>query len=230
MDLLVKGTAHTRMKVIGVKTTVKTSASSDTGRLTKSEDEQFDLSAIFCQQVWRFILATWAGIEKGWNRIAMYLERLRTRALKSLEGFLMYAHYGRVGAIPTWRVYHLSDMCPAGTAWGHWEAHPCTRSVGSRRQQTIVARLFRAPFLVKATPIPFQCHNYAVITRSHAFLIDDIKRRVLLPVHKQLSSDRPIILSYPTACVFHNRRSKLCDGRAINHRRRIGCGCSELIV
>ncbi len=33
--------------------------------------------------------------------IAMYLERLRTRALKSLEGFLMYAHYGRVGAIPT---------------------------------------------------------------------------------------------------------------------------------
>ena len=50
----------------------------------------------------------------------MYLERLRTRALKSLEGFLMYvifkasqprgggggggggyAHYGRVGAIPT---------------------------------------------------------------------------------------------------------------------------------
>ena len=33
--------------------------------------------------------------------IAMYIERLRTRALKSLEGFLMYAHYGRVGAIPT---------------------------------------------------------------------------------------------------------------------------------
>ena len=31
----------------------------------------------------------------------MYLERLRTRALKSLEGFLMYAHYGRVGAIPS---------------------------------------------------------------------------------------------------------------------------------
>ena len=36
MDLLVKGTAHTRMKVIGGKTTVKTSATSDIGRLTKS--------------------------------------------------------------------------------------------------------------------------------------------------------------------------------------------------
>ena len=36
IDLLVKGTAHTRMKVIGTKTTVKTSATSDVGRLTKS--------------------------------------------------------------------------------------------------------------------------------------------------------------------------------------------------
>ena len=36
MDLLVKGTAHTRMKVIGEKTTIKTSATSDIGRLTKS--------------------------------------------------------------------------------------------------------------------------------------------------------------------------------------------------
>ena len=36
VDLLVKGTAHTRMKVIGGKTTVKTSATSDIGRLTKS--------------------------------------------------------------------------------------------------------------------------------------------------------------------------------------------------
>ena len=35
MDLLVKGTAHTRMKVIGVKITVKTSVTSDVGRLTK---------------------------------------------------------------------------------------------------------------------------------------------------------------------------------------------------
>ena len=34
MDLLVKGTAHTRMKVIGAKITVKTSATSDIGRLT----------------------------------------------------------------------------------------------------------------------------------------------------------------------------------------------------
>ena len=32
IDLLVKGTAHTRMKVIGRKTTVKTSATSDVSR------------------------------------------------------------------------------------------------------------------------------------------------------------------------------------------------------
>ena len=36
MDLLVKGTAYTQMKVIGAKTMVKTSATSDIGRLTKS--------------------------------------------------------------------------------------------------------------------------------------------------------------------------------------------------
>ena len=36
MDLLVKGTAHTQIKMIGAKTTVKTSATSDVGRLTKS--------------------------------------------------------------------------------------------------------------------------------------------------------------------------------------------------
>ena len=36
MDLLVKGTAHTQMKVIGAKTMVKTSATSDVRHLTKS--------------------------------------------------------------------------------------------------------------------------------------------------------------------------------------------------
>ena len=36
MDLLVKGAAHTRMKAIGGKTTVKTSATSDIVHLTKS--------------------------------------------------------------------------------------------------------------------------------------------------------------------------------------------------
>ena len=40
------------------------------------------------------------GIEKGWSGIAMYLERLRMQVLKSLECFLMYAHYGRVSTIP----------------------------------------------------------------------------------------------------------------------------------
>ena len=49
IDLLVKGTAHTRMKAIGRKNTVKTSATSDVGRLTKPLDEQFDLSAVLCQ-------------------------------------------------------------------------------------------------------------------------------------------------------------------------------------
>ena len=36
MDLLVKGTARTRKKVIGEKITIKTSTTSDVGRLTKS--------------------------------------------------------------------------------------------------------------------------------------------------------------------------------------------------
>ena len=40
MDLLVKGAAHTRMKVIGAKITVKTSATADIGRLTKSLKEE----------------------------------------------------------------------------------------------------------------------------------------------------------------------------------------------
>jgi len=40
VDLLVKGTAHTRIKVIGAKITVKTSATSDVGRLTKISGEE----------------------------------------------------------------------------------------------------------------------------------------------------------------------------------------------
>ena len=42
MDLLVKSTAHTRMKVIDGKTTIKTSATFDIGRLTKSLEEDED--------------------------------------------------------------------------------------------------------------------------------------------------------------------------------------------
>ena len=57
MDLLVKGTAHTPMKMIGGKITVKTSATFDIGRLTKSLRDD-DHSAVFCQQVLRCILAT----------------------------------------------------------------------------------------------------------------------------------------------------------------------------
>ena len=40
-------------------------------------------------------------MDKRWNRIARGPERYRTRAFESLEGFRMYTHYGRVGAIPT---------------------------------------------------------------------------------------------------------------------------------
>ena len=36
IDLLVKGTVHTQMKVIGGKNTVKASVTSDVGHLTKS--------------------------------------------------------------------------------------------------------------------------------------------------------------------------------------------------
>ena len=65
ITLLVKALhAHTLMKVIGGKTTAKTSATSEE---EDDEDEQFDLSSIFCQQVssifcqqvWQYILARW---------------------------------------------------------------------------------------------------------------------------------------------------------------------------
>ena len=48
-------------------------------------------------------------VEKRQNRIAKCPEWLRTRAFASLVGFCIYTHYGRVSAIPTWRVYRLSD-------------------------------------------------------------------------------------------------------------------------
>ena len=42
MDSLVKGTAHTRMKVIGAKITVKTSATFNIGHLTKEKKKKKD--------------------------------------------------------------------------------------------------------------------------------------------------------------------------------------------
>ena len=78
MDLLVKGTAHTRMKVIGEKTTVKTSATSLPTRFDKiseEDEDEDDLSAVFCRQVWRCILATW-GVSLDRERLAMCLEGL----------------------------------------------------------------------------------------------------------------------------------------------------------
>ena len=51
------------MKVIDAKTTVKTSATSDVGRLTKSlkkmKMNNLTILSVFCRQVWRCILATW---------------------------------------------------------------------------------------------------------------------------------------------------------------------------
>ena len=71
--LVVKGTAHTRLREILAKATVIALASFDVGR----------------------------SVEKRRNRIAKYPERLGTGAFVSLEGFHMYTHYGRVSAIPT---------------------------------------------------------------------------------------------------------------------------------
>ena len=43
------------------------------------------------------------------------------RALGSLAGFPMYTHYGRAGAIPTQRVYRLSDIaCPENKVALNW--------------------------------------------------------------------------------------------------------------
>ena len=48
IDLLVKGTVHTRMKVIGGKTMVKPSATSDIGHLTKSlKKNSFQQSSLY---------------------------------------------------------------------------------------------------------------------------------------------------------------------------------------
>ena len=47
------------------------------------------------------LLGRYRWVEKRLNRVAMCLERPRTQAQGSLEGFCMYTHYGRVGAIPT---------------------------------------------------------------------------------------------------------------------------------
>ena len=44
---------------------------------------------------------SYLGVEKHWSRIAKCLGRLRSRALGSLAGFRMYAHYANVGANPT---------------------------------------------------------------------------------------------------------------------------------
>ena len=68
IDLLVKGTAHMRMKVIGGRTMAKTSGTSNIGHFAKSLKKKkkkkmmkmkilFDFSVVLCQQVWRCILA-----------------------------------------------------------------------------------------------------------------------------------------------------------------------------
>ena len=65
INLLVKDTAHTRMKVIGGRTMVKTSGTSNIGHFAKSLKKKkkkkkkkmkmkklFDFSVVLCQQVW----------------------------------------------------------------------------------------------------------------------------------------------------------------------------------
>ena len=72
IHLLVKGTAQTRMKVIGGRTMVKTSGTSNIGRVANSLKKKkkkkkmkmkmkklFEFSVVLCQQVWRCILAMW---------------------------------------------------------------------------------------------------------------------------------------------------------------------------
>ena len=51
IDLLVKGTVHTQMKVIGGKNTVKTSVTSDVGHLTKSFKKKKKMNNL---TFWRF--------------------------------------------------------------------------------------------------------------------------------------------------------------------------------
>ena len=119
INLLVKGTVHTRMKVIGGKTMVKTSATSNVGCLTKSLKEDEKMKKMNKSKLQPFSgsrssdafqpLRGYLSVEKCWNRIAKCPETLRTRAFASLEGFRMYVHYGRVGAIHTQRVYQLTD-------------------------------------------------------------------------------------------------------------------------
>ena len=72
------------MKVIGAKTTFKTSATSDVGHFTKSLKKmkmtfwQFSVSKCVAMNLMMMMMMRYCWIEKGWNRIAMYLERLRT--------------------------------------------------------------------------------------------------------------------------------------------------------
>ena len=95
------------MKETRAKTTMITSASSGVGRLKKSlKKKMMEKSTIrpFFVSKSRDVFQLLGGyrwVEKRWTRIARVPERYRTRAFESLEGFCMYTHYGRVGAIPT---------------------------------------------------------------------------------------------------------------------------------
>ena len=102
--LVVKGTAHTRLKEIRAKATVIALASFDVGRLKKSLEEENQRFSRFLavSLAMRFShLGGYHSVEKRWNRIAKCPEWLTTRAFATLEGFRMYTHYGCVGAIPT---------------------------------------------------------------------------------------------------------------------------------
>ena len=95
INLLVKGTVHTQI--------IKTLATSNVAHLTKSLKMNNVTGGFLSASVTIYVRqhGGYCWIEKRWNTIGMFLERLRTRALESLEGFPMYMHYEHVSTITT---------------------------------------------------------------------------------------------------------------------------------
>ena len=109
VDLLAKAHAYAGIKASGVKTTVITSAIFAVGvfNLKKKKHEQMQRFVISARKSSDVLQLFWGycWVDIHWSRIAKSLRRLRTRALGSLAGFPMYAHYEHISAIPTYTVY-----------------------------------------------------------------------------------------------------------------------------
>ena len=115
--LVVIGTMHIGMKDVRTKATLITLASCGVGQLknllrrvrrimNNSMVQPFSGSKSADRLQ---LLGMYRWVEKHLNRVAVCLEMLRILVRGSLEGFCMYTHYGHGGAIPTQRVYRLSD-------------------------------------------------------------------------------------------------------------------------